>query len=111
MQRDMYLYLHDQTLRMMNQGFTGAEIAETLELPPALGRQWHTHGYYGSVSHNVKAVYQRYMGWYDGNPANLWAHPPEAAPCATSPPWAGETPHWPWPARPRTRATTAGVRR
>ncbi|MBK9179454.1 MAG: MBL fold metallo-hydrolase [Acidimicrobiales bacterium] len=78
MQRDMYLYLHDQTLRMMNQGFTGAEIAEVLEMPPALEQQWHTHGYYGSVSHNVKAIYQRYMGWYDANPANLWPHPPEA---------------------------------
>jgi alkyl sulfatase BDS1-like metallo-beta-lactamase superfamily hydrolase len=79
MQRDMYLYLHDQTLRMINQGFTGAEIAELLEMPPALAQQWHTHGYYGSVNHNVKAVYQRYMGWFDGNPANLWPHPPEAA--------------------------------
>ena len=78
MQRDMYLYLHDQTLRMLNQGFTGAEIAEVLEMPPALAEQWHTHGYYGSVSHNVKAIYQRYMGWYDANPANLWPHPPEA---------------------------------
>jgi alkyl sulfatase BDS1-like metallo-beta-lactamase superfamily hydrolase len=79
MQRDMYLYLHDQTLRMMNQGYTGTEIAEVLEMPPALAQQWHTHGYYGSVNHNVKAVYQRYMGWYDANPANLWPHPPEAA--------------------------------
>ena len=79
MQRDMYLYLHDQTLRMINQGYNGAEIAELLETPPALAQQWHTHGYYGSVSHNVKAVYQRYMGWYDANPANLWPHPPEAA--------------------------------
>jgi alkyl sulfatase BDS1-like metallo-beta-lactamase superfamily hydrolase len=79
MQRDMYLYLHDQTLRMINQGHTGAEIAELLETPPALAQQWHTHGYYGSVSHNVKAIYQRYMGWYDANPANLWPHPPEAA--------------------------------
>ena len=78
MQRDMYLYLHDQTLRMMNQGLTGPEIAEVLQMPPALEAQWHTHGYYGSVSHNVKAVYQRYMGWYDANPANLWPHPPEA---------------------------------
>lgn len=77
MQRDMYLYLHDQTLRMINQGYTGSEIAELLETPPALARQWHTHGYYGSVSHNVKAIYQRYMGWYDANPANLWPHPPE----------------------------------
>jgi alkyl sulfatase BDS1-like metallo-beta-lactamase superfamily hydrolase len=79
MQRDMYLYLHDQTLRLINQGYTGSEIAEVLEVPPALARQWHTHGYYGSVSHNVKAIYQRYMGWYDANPANLWPHPPEEA--------------------------------
>ena len=75
-QRDLYLYLHDQTLRMINQGYVGAEIAETLELPPALAAAWHAHGYYGSISHNVKAVYQRYLGWYDGNPANLWPHPP-----------------------------------
>ena len=78
MQRDMYQYLHDQTLRMMNQGHTGVEIAEVLAMPPALEQQWHTHGYYGSVSHNIKAIYQRYMGWYDANPANLWPHPPEA---------------------------------
>ena len=50
-----------------------------LELPPGLERQWHTHGYYGTMSHNVKAIYQRYLGWYDGNPAHLWQHPPEAA--------------------------------
>jgi alkyl sulfatase BDS1-like metallo-beta-lactamase superfamily hydrolase len=50
-----------------------------MEVPPALDAAWHTHGYYGSVSHNVKAVYQRYLGWYDGNPAHLWQHPPEAA--------------------------------
>ncbi len=79
MQRDMYAYLHDQTLRLLNQGYVGSEIAEMLEPPPALVAAWHTHGYYGSVSHNVKAVYQRYMGWFDGNPAHLWSHPPEAA--------------------------------
>ena len=79
MQRDMYAYLHDQTLRLMNQGWTGSEIAEQLETPPALAAEWHTHGYYGSVSHNVKAIYQRYLGWYDGNPAHLWPHPPVAA--------------------------------
>ena len=79
MQRDMYLYLHDQTLRLINQGYVGAEIAEMLEMPPALEAAWHTHGYYGSVSHNVKAVYQRYLGWYDGNPAHLWPHPPVEA--------------------------------
>jgi alkyl sulfatase BDS1-like metallo-beta-lactamase superfamily hydrolase len=76
-QRDMYAYLHDQTLRLVNQGYTGAEIAEQFQMPPALAKAWHTHGYYGSVSHNVKAIYQRYMGWFDGNPARLWPHPPE----------------------------------
>ncbi len=78
LQRDLYAYLHDQTLRQLNQGYTGIEIAETFAMPPALERAWHAHGYYGSVSHNVKAVYQRYMGWFDGNPARLWPHPPEA---------------------------------
>ena len=75
-QRDLYAYLHDQTLRMLNRGLNGAEIAEAIELPPALERAWHARGYYGSVSHNVKAIYQRYMGWYDGNPARLWQHTP-----------------------------------
>ncbi|MEV0598805.1 alkyl sulfatase dimerization domain-containing protein [Streptomyces sp. NPDC050315] len=78
-QRDLYAYLHDQTLRMLNQGLTPLEIAETIEMPPALERAWHTHGYYGSVSHNTKAVYQRYLGWFDGNPAHLWEHPPAEA--------------------------------
>jgi alkyl sulfatase BDS1-like metallo-beta-lactamase superfamily hydrolase len=78
-QRDLYAYLHDQTLRLLNRGLTGPEIAEVLELPPALERAWHARGYYGSVSHNVKAVYQRYMGWYDGNPASLWPHTPAEA--------------------------------
>jgi linear primary-alkylsulfatase len=79
LQRDLYAYLHDQTMRLINQGYTGAEIAEQFELPPALQRAWHAHGYYGSVSHNVKAIYQRYLGWYDGNPARLWPHPPQEA--------------------------------
>jgi alkyl sulfatase BDS1-like metallo-beta-lactamase superfamily hydrolase len=78
LQRDLYAYLHDQTLRLLNQGYTGVEIAEMFQMPPALEQAWHTRGYYGSVSHNVKAVYQRYMGWFDGNPARLWPHPPEA---------------------------------
>ena len=74
-QRDLYAYLHDQTLRLMNQGYTGIEIAEMIEMPPALEQAWHTHGYYGSVSHNVKAIYQRYLGWFDGNPATSVAAP------------------------------------
>ena len=79
LQRDLYAYLHDQTLRMLNKGMVGAEIAEAIQLPPALERAWHARGYYGSVSHNVKAIYQRYMGWYDGNPAHLWQHTPTEA--------------------------------
>ncbi|GES64657.1 beta-lactamase-like protein [Aspergillus terreus] len=75
-QRDLYGYLHDQTVRMMNQGMTGIEIAEVLTLPPALQTAWHTQGFYGSISHNVKGIYQRYMGWFDGNPAHLWEYPP-----------------------------------
>jgi alkyl sulfatase BDS1-like metallo-beta-lactamase superfamily hydrolase len=78
LQRDLYAYLHDQTLRLLNQGYTGVEIAEMFQMPPVLDQAWHTRGYYGSVSHNVKAVYQRYMGWFDGNPGRLWPHPPEA---------------------------------
>lgn len=77
LQGDLYAYLHDQTLRQLNQGRTGVEIAEEFQLPPALEAAWHAHGYYGSVNHNVKAVYQRYMGWFDGNPARLWPYPPE----------------------------------
>jgi alkyl sulfatase BDS1-like metallo-beta-lactamase superfamily hydrolase len=75
-QRDLYGYLHDQTLRLLNKGLTGREIAEELELPPELAAEWHCRGYYGSLSHNVKAVYQLYMGWFDGNPAHLWEHTP-----------------------------------
>ena len=76
LQRDLYAYLHDQTLRLLNKGLTGPEIAEVIQLPPALENAWSTRGYYGSVSHNVKAIYQRYLGWFDGNPAHLWEHPP-----------------------------------
>ncbi|WP_341258675.1 alkyl/aryl-sulfatase [Gordonia malaquae] len=76
LQRDLYGYLHDQTLRMISHGMVAAEIAEAIELPPAL-QTWANRGYYGSVNHNVKAIYQRYMGWFDGNPAHLWEHPQE----------------------------------
>jgi alkyl sulfatase BDS1-like metallo-beta-lactamase superfamily hydrolase len=75
-QRDLYAYLHDQTLRLLNDGLTGMEIAEQLTLPPELETVWADRGYYGSLSHNVKAIYQRYLGWFDGNPAHLWEHPP-----------------------------------
>ncbi|KAJ5099048.1 beta-lactamase-like protein [Penicillium argentinense] len=76
-QRDLYAYLHDQTIRMMNNGMTGIEIAEVLTLPPSLQSKWYTQGFYGSISHNVKGIYQRYVGWFDGNPAHLWEHPPK----------------------------------
>jgi alkyl sulfatase BDS1-like metallo-beta-lactamase superfamily hydrolase len=75
-QRDLYTYLHDQSLRLLNQGHTGPEIAELIELPPSLAEEWHCREFYGSISHNTKAIYQRYMGWFDGNPAHLWEHPP-----------------------------------
>jgi alkyl sulfatase BDS1-like metallo-beta-lactamase superfamily hydrolase len=75
-QRDLYKYLHDQTVRLMNHGYTADEIAERLALPESLARTWHVRGYYGTVSHNVKAVYQRYLGWYDANPAHLNPLPP-----------------------------------
>jgi len=74
--RDNYRFLHDQTVRLMNKGETMHEIAEALEHPPELAKDWFNHGYYGTYNHNSKAVYQFYLGWYDGNPANLNAHPP-----------------------------------
>jgi alkyl sulfatase BDS1-like metallo-beta-lactamase superfamily hydrolase len=78
-QRDLYKFVHDQTLRLANHGLNAAEIGERLKLPPTLASEWHTRSYYGTLNHNAKAVYQRYLGWFDGNPANLHGHPPEAA--------------------------------
>lgn len=75
-QRDMLKYIHDQTLNMANKGETMVEIAEDLKLPDSIGKKWYNRGYYGSVSHNAKAVYQRYLGWYDSNPAHLYNLPP-----------------------------------
>ena len=77
--RDAYKFLHDQTVRLMNSGLTSSEIAEVLELPQVLAKQWFNRGYYGTMSHNSKAIYQRYLGWYDANPANLNPLPPEPA--------------------------------
>jgi len=70
-QRDTYKFIHDETVRMVNAGATPSEIADNLELPPALKEDFHNQGYYGTVAHNARAVYQYYMGWYDGNPAHL----------------------------------------
>jgi alkyl sulfatase BDS1-like metallo-beta-lactamase superfamily hydrolase len=78
-QRDMYKYLHDQVLRLANHGYTMLEVAEMVQLPAELARAWYNRGYYGSVSHNAKAIYQKYLGWFDGNPANLHPLPPEEA--------------------------------
>jgi alkyl sulfatase BDS1-like metallo-beta-lactamase superfamily hydrolase len=78
-QRDLYKHIHDQTLRYMNKGWRPAEIAEAIDLPPGLAERWSARGYYGTVSHNVKAVYQRYLSWYDGNPGNLHPLPPAPA--------------------------------
>jgi len=75
-QRDTYKYIHDQTLRLANAGHTPREIAEQIELPAALASEFANRGYYGTVRHNAKAVYQFYFGWYDGNPANLDPLPP-----------------------------------
>lgn len=75
--RDAYKYLHDQTVRLMNAGYTGREIAEQVRLPEVLANRWFNRGYYGTMMHNSQAVYQRYMGWYDGNPAHLNPLPPE----------------------------------
>lgn len=75
-QRDMYKFIHDQTVRLMNYGYGPTEIAEAIVPPPALARDWALRDYYGTVRHNVKAIYQRYLGWYDANPANLDPLPP-----------------------------------
>ena len=78
-QRDMYRYINDQTLRMANLGMTRDEIAANFKLPDSLEKQWSSRGYYGSVSHDVKATYVFYLGWFDGNPATLDELPPEQA--------------------------------
>jgi len=78
-QRDLYKYTHDQSVNLMNKGYIGSEIAEMIQLPPELENFWPNRGYYGSLRHNSRAVYQFYMGWYDGNPSDLNNLPPEPA--------------------------------
>ena len=75
-QRDLYRWIHDQTMRLANLGATPDEIADIIELPAGLWREWSCHGYYGTLSHNVRAVYQRYLGFYDGHPSSLHPYPP-----------------------------------
>ena len=77
--RDMYKYIHDQSVNLMNKGYTGIEISNMVKLPPELDKQWYNRGYYGTVKHNTRAVYQRYMGFYDANPSTLDQLPPEEA--------------------------------
>ena len=79
LQRDLYRWMHDQTMRLANHGYVASEIAEMLTLPEDFLEHSHTRGYYGDLVHNVKAVYQRYLSWYDANPANLHKLPPSDA--------------------------------
>ncbi|MCY1740520.1 alkyl/aryl-sulfatase [Ensifer sp. SL37] len=78
-QRDLYKYIHDQSVRMMNEGYIDTEIADMIKLPPELEKEWYNRGYYGTYRHNSRAVYQRYMGFYDANPSSLDKLPPEPA--------------------------------
>jgi alkyl sulfatase BDS1-like metallo-beta-lactamase superfamily hydrolase len=75
-QRDLYKFIHDQSVRLLNRAYTPNAIAETLQMPASLANDWSTRGYYGTLGHNAKAVYQMYLGWYDANPANLSPLPP-----------------------------------
>ena len=75
-QRDLYKYIHDQTLRLANKGFNKEEIAERVSLPPSLGQEFYNRDYYGTVHHNTRAVYVKYLGFFDGNPATLYPLPP-----------------------------------
>jgi len=77
--RDGYRFINDETLRLANHGLTPIEIAEQVKFPEELDRHWALRGYYGSLNHNVKATYVNYLGWFDGNPANLYTHTPEQA--------------------------------
>ncbi|WP_373187090.1 alkyl/aryl-sulfatase [Halopseudomonas sp.] len=76
-QRDLYKFIHDQSVRMMNKGHLPGDIAENIKLPKSLDQEWYARGYYGTLKHNARAIYQRYMGWYDANPANLDPLPPQ----------------------------------
>jgi alkyl sulfatase BDS1-like metallo-beta-lactamase superfamily hydrolase len=78
-QRDLYKYIHDQSVNLLNKGYTGVEISNMVQLPPELDTYWPNRGYYGTLRHNTRAVYQRYMGFYDANPTTLDQLPPEEA--------------------------------
>ncbi len=78
-QRDLYKYMHDQSVNLMNKGYTASEISEMLHLPDSLGHTWANRGYYGTLQHNSRAIYQRYLGWYSGHPSDLNNLPPQEA--------------------------------
>ena len=92
----------------MNQGYVGSEIAEMIQLPPELDQYWPNRGYYGTLRHNSRAVYQRYMGWYDANPSDLNDLPPNRPPRSTSSTWAAKTRCWRRRGPTSTKASTAG---
>ncbi|GGI90745.1 alkyl/aryl-sulfatase [Halopseudomonas pertucinogena] len=78
-QRDLYKHIHDQSVRLMNHGYRPDQIAEQLRLPDSLASQWIARDYYGTLRHNARAIYQKYLGWYDANPASLNPLPDQQA--------------------------------
>ncbi|MCQ4310305.1 MBL fold metallo-hydrolase [Pseudomonas stutzeri] len=78
-QRDLYKFIHDQSVRLMNHGYRPGDIAETLKLPASLATEWAARDYYGTLRHNARGVFQKYLGWYDANPANLNPPAPQDA--------------------------------
>ncbi|MDD4077704.1 MAG: alkyl sulfatase dimerization domain-containing protein, partial [Bacilli bacterium] len=70
-QRDIYQYINDQTLRLINKGYTIDHVGRIVKLPDSLAAEWYNSGFYGTINHNAKAVYQRYLGWYNSNPVDL----------------------------------------
>ncbi|MBW2377132.1 MAG: MBL fold metallo-hydrolase, partial [Deltaproteobacteria bacterium] len=78
-QRDTYKFMHDQVLRLANHGYTIDEVGDMVRLPEELDQTWASHGYYGSISHNARAIFNFYLGYFDGNPSHLHRLPPEPA--------------------------------
>ena len=76
-QRDTYKFMHDQVLRLANHGYTIDEVGDMVKMPKALDQTWASHGYYGSISHNARAIYNFYLGYFDGNPSHLHKLPPK----------------------------------
>lgn len=106
--RDTIKYIHDQTLNMANQGYTMNEIGNMIQLPPTLANNWASRGYYGSVSHDARAVYNFYLGYFDGNPANLILTDRQIWVNATSKRWVVQNRPLSWLRKPMTRVIIAG---